>query len=342
MKNRIKYLIIISVLLFMVFGIVNAFIEARDKKLEEIKREQDKVALKDQYIIKRQNNKYTISSKRLEGKTLSNIYYDSYNVYLYYDSEENATLLKYNIEESKVVVLFENSTEIHGGFKKIGKFFKLGNGIYNKKFQKVMDYPQINDGELLFPNLKEKLVRRDNSIYIINIETNEEKLIVSDIDEEKYYIYSIKNDGKYFMLKRIVDNREYLSTYNKKGELLNTINSTDDSDSISIEYNLLDDVPYLLKTINNNDEIAYKIYNANNNDLVYTSDNKYMNYKFDDTKFVANTSDNNIILMDYVTGENKVLLQNKNKVNKFILADDFYSLLLTFDNNDKVFYIFYL
>ena len=341
MKNRVKYIVIILLILTLVFVITNSFISAKNEKAERKKLESDKVAKETNYSIKRENNKYTLKSTKLENKTLNDIYYDSLNVYLYYEDEENATLLKYNIEEKKTVVLFENDENIKGGLKRLGKYFILGNTIYDKFFKEVKTY-DINEGEFLFPNLKKILLKENDTIYIKNIDSDEKTEILKDKDNEAYTILGIKNDGKYYLIekKEPENDEKSILIYDNKNKLINTFDKKKDTNT----YTLLDDIPYLLEKDDNN----YKIYNVRDKEEILDSkDQDLENYYFDNTTYVANDKDKNIKLVDYTTGEERILLDNnitKNKkiARKFILADDKYSLLLLLNDTNKEFYIFYL
>lgn len=339
MKNRIKYIIIILVIIIIAFVTTNSFINAKNEKNEQQKLENNKVAKDTSYNIERENNKYTLTSSKLEDKTLNDIYYDSLNVYLYYEDENNATLLKYNIEEKKVIVLFENDESIKGGLKRLGKYFILGNTIYDKNFKEIKEY-NVNKSEFLFPNLKKVLFKENDTIYLKNTENSELIELLKDSENETYTPLGIKNDGKYYLIEKEENNKKSILIYDKKNELINTFDKKKDTNT----YTLLDDIPYLLET----DDDNYKIYNVSNKEEVFNSkDSDLENYYFDNTTYVANDKEKNIKLIDYTTGEERVLLDNtiakKKKTARFyILADDKYSLLLTLKDTNKEFYIFYL
>ena len=345
MKNRFKYFIIVSFLLLLTFVIVNIFLDARDKKLEQERLEKDKIAKTTEYQVKRENNKYKVVSDKLEGKELNNIYYDSYNVYLYYTDESSATLLKYNVEDNKVVVLFENSNEILGGMSHFNKYFKLGNAIYNTKFEKISDYPSLSNGEYLFPNLNKILFTKEDGVYIKKIKTGEEELVIKNEENITYSAYSVKDDGKFYLVKKHDEDNDYILVFNKENKIINTFNANSEENT-TINYLLLDDVPYLLKTSKSNELISYKITNVNDKQETYKSSDEYKNYIFDNTKFICNDSDGNIRLIDYTTNENKILIkndENKEKIVKyFVMAKDLYSLVISLDGSNKEFYIFYL
>ena len=339
MKNRVKYIVIILFIIMLVFVITNSFISAKNEKTERKKLESDKVARKTNYSIKRENNKYTLKSNKLGDKTLNDIYYDSLNVYLYYEDEANATLLKYNIEEKTVIVLFENDESIKGGLKRLGKYFILGNTIYDKFFKEVKTY-DVNDGEFLFPNLKKVLLKENDTIYLKNTENSELTELLKDSENETYTPLGVKNDGKYYLIEKSEADKKSILIYDKKNELINSFDKKKDTNT----YTLLDDIPYLLET----DDDNYNIYDVKEKTEVLNSNDKDLeNYYFDNTTYVASDKDKNIKLIDYTTEEERVLLdstatKNKKTARKFILADDKYSLLLVLNDTNKEFYIFYL
>ena len=308
MKNRIKSLIVIAVMILLIVSLVDIYLKAKRKKEDQIAFEKGKIADKETYQIKRENNKYVIQSSKLKDKTLQHIFYDNTSVYLYYDNEEKATLLKYNVEANKVIMIYEDSLEAHGGMEKIGKYYKIGNAIYNSKFKKIKDYPVLEDGELLYPNLKNTLIKTEEGVFIKDLANNERKEVIQNTDSKIYSPYNIKSDGEYILLNKEEENKNYIVVLNKENEVINT-------------------------------------YNAKTLDLTYKSSTKLDHYLFDDTKFLSNDQSGNLKLIDYVTKEEKVLIKKENKMpiaKDFILASDGYSLVLTLKDRDNEFYIFYL
>lgn len=343
MKKRIKYSIIIVILLVVTISLIDIFQKAKKKKEDQLAFEKDKIASKEIYRIKRDNNKYKVQSSKLKDKTLQNIEYDNTSVYLYYDNNEKATLLKYNIEENKVVVIKEDSSSAHGGMQRIGVYYRIGNHIYNSKFKKIKDYPALEEQELLFPNLKETLKKTENGVVIRNLETNDEKEIIKNEEGKLYSPVHIKNDGKHFLLSREDENKKEIVVFDKEGKVLNTFDY--DQDNQIKSFLLLDDVPYLLEISEKEEKKSYKIYNTQNMDLTYKSSKSLSNFLFNDTKLICNDQEGNLKLIDYVTKEEKILIQKKKKTpiaNKFILASDRYSLLVTLQDQNNEFYIFYL
>lgn len=344
MKKRIKYLIMIIILFILIISLIDVFLEAKRKKDAQLAFEKDKIASKEVYKINRDNNKYTVKSSKLQDKVLSNIFYDNVSVYLYYDNEEKATLLKYNVEDNKIVVIYEDSVEAHGGIKKIGNYYKIGNTIYNSKFKKLRDYPSLQENELLFPDLKRTLIKTDNGVAIKDLKTNEEKEVIKNEENITYSPYNIKSDGKYILLTKEEEDKKYIVVLNEENVVLNTFDIN--KEDLNKTFILLDDVPYLLEKDEQEDNLTYKIYNAKNLELTYKSSNSLTNYLFDDTKFICNDKNGNLKLMDYVTKEEKILLKKEKKdepiAENFILASDGYSLLLTLKNKNNEFYIFYL
>ncbi len=351
MKKRIKYAILLSAFIGLIVIISSTILKAKEEKERELAFDKNKIDKKEIYSIKRVNNKYTIKSDKLKNKKLENIFYDDTNVYLYYDGEEKATLLKYNIEKGKVIILYEESEELHGGMTKIGSYYKLGNKIFNSKFKKTMDYPDIKDNELIFPSLDKVLYKTDTGISVKDLKTKEDKEIITNKENEIYDVYSIKNDGKYILISKTTDSKKEIVVLNNKYKIINSYlienikNKEENNDKNKIKtYSLLDDVPYLLEKTEEEDKKDYKIYNANNKELIYkSSKDKYKNYIFNNTKFICNDESDDIKLVDYVTKEEKILLnKKKNIVQNFILASDNYSLVMHFLNENFTFYIFYL
>ena len=343
MKNRIKSLIVIAVMILLIVSLVDIYLKAKRKKEDQIAFEKGKIADKETYQIKRENNKYVIQSSKLKDKTLQHIFYDNTSVYLYYDNEEKATLLKYNVEANKVIMIYEDSLEAHGGMEKIGKYYKIGNAIYNSKFKKIKDYPVLEDGELLYPNLKNTLIKTEEGVFIKDLANNERKEVIQNTDSKIYSPYNIKSDWEYILLNKEEENKNYIVVLNKENEVINTFDNN--KEEIKKSFLLLDDVPYLLETNEKDSKLSYKIYNAKTLDLTYKSSTKLDHYLFDDTKFLSNDQSGNLKLIDYVTKEEKVLIKKENKMpiaKDFILASDGYSLVLTLKDRDNEFYIFYL
>lgn len=343
--KKFKIIILILVIAIVALGSVNIFLDAKSNKEKEQKLDKNKIAKKDDYEIVRDNNKYTLKTNKLDDKKLKNIFYDDKNVYLYYDGDMNATLLKYNIKSEKVVILYENDETIHNDFQKIGNYYKLGNKIFDSNFKQVMDYPSIDEGGFLLPNLENELISKDGNLVIRNIETGEENVAIEKKDNELYSPYSIKTDGKYILAKKSVDDKSNIVVLDHDYNIINILNKDKDTDNKS--YALLDDVPYLLEAITKDDDLSYNIYNARDMNVVYQSvDNKsYSNYIFKNTKYVCNDKKGNIILADYISNEVRTLV-NKGKKDiipsGFLMSSDNFSLVMTLLNDDLSFYVFYL
>lgn len=342
MKKRVKYIIIISFLLVLVFGIVNAYMNARDRKLEIERRDREKEDIANSYIIKRDNNLYTLKSEKLLGKNLKNAFYDGVCVYMVYTDSNSGTLIKYNVSNREVVVIFENNPNLKDGVDKFGKYYKIGNKLYDSNLEKSIDYPNINDGENLYPDLTKTIYSRDDGIYEKKIENGEETAIALNSDNVKYSIYKIDNSG-YILLNKNDDGKNYITVLNSD---FNEVSEFEKDDKKSEEFDVIDG-KYILKTSTNNDnKTLYKIYDINTSSNIFTSDDSIDHLIFTGTKYVAN-KDGGIIMSDFLSGEERVLIsKNNNKArwfpSRFILSDDSYSLLLTLDNNDRKFYIIYL
>ena len=344
MKKRIKYLIVVLFLFLFVCVTVDALFHAKEKKEKELAMEKDKIDKNKDYSITRVNNKYTVKSDKLKDKKLVNIFYDDVNVYLYYDGDHCATLLKYNIEKKKVVILYENSEEIHGGFTKIGKYYRLGNHLFDKKFKKIREYPKIEEGEFIFPSLDKVLFQTDTGISLKDLKSGEEEDALTHTDGYTYSIYSIKSDGKYLLFVREKEDKKDLIVLSNDFKIINTFPMGEDVGK-SIDYFLLDGVPYLLYKEEKDEKITYKIQDTKTKDIVYKSIKDYENYIFSNTKFVCNDKDGNIRLVDYITKEEKKLFIKEKKkvlVDEFILSSDDFSLVVRLKDSDFTFYIFYL
>lgn len=341
MKKRIKYILIISFLLFLVFGIINAYMNARDRELEIERRDKEKEDKKNSYVIKRDSNLYTLKSEKLIGKSLKNIFYDGVCVYMLYTDSNSGTLLKYNVSDKEVVVIFENDIELKNGIDKFGKYYKIGNKLYDSNFEKNIIYPLVNDGENLYIDLKRTYYTREDGVYERDLETNNETAIALNSDNIKYSLYKITNNG-YILLIREENDKKYIDVFDSNSNELSEYEMDKDKDET---FDVIYD-KYLLKVSKNDNKILYKIYDISNSSNIYTSTSDIDHLLFQSTKFVAN-KDGDIVLNDYINEEERVLIsKNNNKARwfpkTFIMADDNYSLLLMLDNNDRKFYLIYL
>lgn len=341
MKKRIKYILIISFLLFLVFGIVNSYMNARDRELEIERRDKEKEDKRNSYIITRDNNLYTLKSAMLVGKNLKNIFYDGVCVYMLYTDSLSGTLLKYSASEKETVVIFENNPLLKDGIIKIGNYYKIGDRLYDSNFEKSIDYPTVNEGEVLYPDLSKVYYNREDGVYERELDTNSETAIAINNDTSKYSLYKITDNG-YVLLNREENDKKYIDVLDKDSNTLSEYETLKDKDeSFDIIYD-----KYLLKTTNSDSRTLYKIYDITNSSNIYTSSSDNDHLLFQNTKFVANKN-GDIILNDYINSEERVLIShNTNKARwfpkTFILASDNYSLLLMLDNNDRKFYLIYL
>lgn len=345
MSKRFKIIVLILMLVILVSGSINIFLDAKHNKEKEQKIDENKIATKEDYEIIRNNNKYTLKTNKLADKKLKKIFYDDRNVYLYYDGEDNATLLKYNIKNNKVVILYENDKTIHNDFKKIGNYYKLGNKIFDSNFKQIMDYPVIDEGGLLLPNLENELVSKDGNLVVRNIKNKTENVVLEKKENDSYSPYSIKTDGKYILAVKTVNEEQYLVVLDHDYNVINVFN--DDRNIYSKNYTLLDDVPYLLESVGSDNNIIYNIYNARDMSVVYKSvdDKDCFNFIFENTKYVCNDKKGNIILTDYISKEVRTLVNRDKKViapSNFLMSSDSFSLVLTLNNDDMSFYVFYL
>lgn len=343
MKKRIKYILIISFLLLLVFCVINAYMNAKDRSLETEKRDKEREAKRGTYVIKRESNLYTLTSDKLIGKTLKNSFYDGTAVYLLYTDNNSGTLLKYVVSTKEVIVIFENNPDLVGGIEKFYGYYKIGNKLYDANFEKFILEKDIGDGEYLLKGLNTSIYNKDDGIYTKNLDTNEEENILLNSDINKYSIYDVDHESGYVLIERESEGKKYILVYddklNETGEFL-----IEDKDK---SFKLIDNGKYLLKkTKDSNLKDLYKIYDTSSTSNVYTSDADANNYLFMGTKFISN-KDGNINLSDYLSGEERTLIsKNNNKANwfpkEFTLADDSYSLFLRLDNNDRKFYLIYL
>lgn len=343
MRKRVKYLLVLGIIVLVMVEKVNLSLKEKERLETEISLDEKEKSLTSEYSIKRKNNQYTVIGSKLEKKKLTGIFYDDVNVYLYYEGDNVATFLRYNIESSKIKVIFEDSSDIYGGASKIGNYYKLGNVIYNDKFKKVMDYPVLQENELLFPDCTRKLVKTDTGVKVIHLDTLEEDEVIAN-EKDSYSPYFISLDGEYFLLKRDKDDKSYLVVFDSNYDVINTFDYSSLEDK---KYFLLGDKPYLVFMVTKDLKTTYRIYDTRTKEEIYRSKKISKPYQFDFTKFVFLDSDLNIKLMDYVTSEEKILINysdSKKDISpkKMILASDGYSVLLTLDGMDNVFYIFYL
>ncbi len=343
MKKRIKYILIISFLLLLSFGLVNSYMNARDRSLETERRDREKEDRKNKYIIKRDSNLYTLTSDKLIGKTLKNSFYDGTSIYLLYTDNNNGTLLKYIVSTKEVVVLFENNESLKDGIEKIYGYYKIGSKLYDKNFEKSIYYPNINDGEYLLKDLKSVIYNKDDGVYTKNLETGEETNILLNTDINKYRVTNVDNISGYSLVERESEGKKYIDILdNEFHELMELEENSDKKES----YKLINNGDYLLKETKNEDGTLYKIYNSKDSSNIFTSNKDVNNLIFNDTKYIAN-KDGAITLNDFTTGEERVLIAQKDNnarwlPKNFIMADDEFSLFLMLDNNDRKFYLIYL
>lgn len=343
MKKSVKILVVLFILAVMLGSIITVYINYREEKQKEAG--QKIVEVKDYYKITRKNNRYTLQSNNsnFEGVKLSNIFYDNKYVYLYLEGEDVATLLKYNIKKDEVLVLFENSKEIYGGISKVGEYYKIGKYIYDKNFKRLKEYPTINNDEIIFNNLKYKLVKKDDGVVKVDLNTGDETELLKNEDDITYAPYLVSDDGKIIILKTQKNNETslvYLNDDNLPLGLDVTTNSEGDK-----SYRLLSDDSYLLETISFENYNQYNVYDILNNRKIYTSQKKYSNFVFNDSKFMCTNENNDVIFGDYINGEERVLINKDNvkgEINNFISASDNYSVIVSFKDDNKSFYIFYL
>ena len=323
-----------------------------NKRQEKQRKEQKVVDVRNYYKIVRKNNKYIIKSdsSNFKEQKLSNIFYDDRNVYLYLEGGKTATLLKYNVEKNRVNVIFENNSEIKGEISRLGNYYKINNYLYDSNFNKVKEYPIISEGELLFPNLKYKLSKKDEGISKVNLETKEESLYIKNTSEEVYTPYIISNNGKTVIVKKVKDNHNSLCYVNDNGELndieVDGFDLKNVDDNLNTSYKLLSNT-YLLERLKEGNDILYNIYDLEINKKIYTTNKNYSNYMFGSDYVVYNDKDGSIIYQNFKTGEVKTIIK-KDKDNEelsltaFEMASDNYSITLMVDTDEKQFYIIYL
>lgn len=343
-KKKFKNIAILLIFIIFICGCINIFIDAFKEKEEEQKIDKDKIATKSDYLVVRDNNKYTLKTSKLKDKKLSKLFYDDKNIYLYYDGKDDATLIKYNVKTSRVVILYENDSSIHNGFDKIGNYYRLGNKLFDDNFKEIGDFPPLLDGSLLLPDLKSSLVEQDGNLVIKDIDSDNYKVVLEKKEDEFYTPYFVRSDGEYILVLKSVNDKKYLVLLDKTYNIINNIDITDYGDDT---YSLLDDVPYLLIKDVKDQDTEYRIINPRLMSLVYDSstDKDFSNFIFYNTKYVCMDKDNRVIFTDYVTKENRVLINGVKKgsvVNNFLMSSDNFSLVLTLSNDDMSFYVFYL
>ena len=334
MNKKIKILILLFLLGIACGSIVTVY---RNYKKEKFKNGEDtEIISKDKYKVIRKSNKYTLisNSSSFKERELSDIFYDDKNVFLYLDGGDVATLLKYNIEENKVKVLYEDSEQISGGIVNFGNYYIIKDTVYNSSFKKVSKFVDTSDNELLFPNLKYKLVKTDTGIIKRRIVDDKEEEYIRNIDGITYDLYLISNDGETVLLKRKSDEKIDLVYLDNEGE----VNKVDIDFDTENDYRLLTD-KYLLEQKKENEIIKSSIYDITTGNSILTSDN---NSIYSGVNLVYKDDENSVILQNYVTQEEREIFNSRKEVNKFICSSDSFSLLLQFMNDKKSFYIIYL
>lgn len=333
MKKVFKILLLLFLLGIFVGAIVSVCINYKKQKNEEEKENSKPKQI--EYKVTRKNNKYSVSNKegKLLNKNITNIFYDGNTVYIKLSDENNATLLKYNVKKEETSLIYEENTEILGNIKRFGKNYIINENIYDKYFNKIMD--KQSDNERLYPNLKSKLVIYDDKIVKLDLETNEEKEIVKNENKTTYDFICISDNSKLVLLKENIDSKSKIAYYsNEKLKELNIEYSPNKT------YKLLED-KYLLETEEKEEkEILYKIYDIEKETLILKekTSNKYL---FDGTKYLYKDN-NNIVLKDYETQEEKIIENINSEVEFFQTTKDNYTLLIKYKDSENIFYIYYL
>lgn len=344
MKKKLKKVVLIIILIITIIGSINMIIEAKNKKDEEQKIDANKTASREDYEIIRVNNKYTLKTNKLGEKILKNIFYDDKNVYLYYADSSTASLFKYNINKEKLVVLYENNIDIYGKVEKIGNNYRLGQKLFSSNFKEISNYPDINGSSLLLSDLKNALFVTESGLILKNTKDGNENLIFENTETEKYQIYSETVEDDHILILKESEEKKHLIILDENYKIANTIEYKTDE---HITYKILESGQYILEEKETDKKVFYNVYSVEDMNLVYSSieENEYTNFIFQNTKVICNDKKGNIVLFDYVSNEKRIIF-NKQKedlrVKKFVMASDNYSLIMTLDEKDTSFYLFYL
>lgn len=332
MKKFYKLFILLILLGIMVGSGINVYNNYQKQKKQ--KQEETHFDSKDNYTVKRKSNRYTIESTNpsFYDKEIKDFFYDDKNIYLYLTDEKEATILKYNIENNKVIVLYEDNSELLGGINKIGNKYIINNKIYNKNFKEIGDYVSPLENEKYFPDMNIKLIKNDDEIISKNIETGEEVRLLENTNG-MYDLFSISDSGKTIILKKKDDGKESLAYLDGKDVKDININYNSSND-----YTLLND-QYLLEK-NSESDSTYKVFEIATGNNVFKSDKS--DYIFSDNHLMSSKKNNDIYIMNYETQEERVVINSKKSIFKFICSSDSYSLVMSFVGDKSSFYIIYL
>lgn len=330
MKKIGKILVLLLLAGIFVGAGVTVFINHKKEEKEE-KNNKNEI----NYKITRKNNKYNISNSegKLLNKTISNIFYNGKIVYIFLSDEENATLLKYELKTESVEVVYEENKELLGEIKRLGNNYIINNQIYDKNFKQVKEYNINENEEMLYPNLKNKVIKRDGKIIVVNLETEEENEVISDDENKQYELFKIFDNSEIIVLKR-KENEKIKFSYIKD----NKINETNIEYKEGKEYSLLGN-KYILEKEQKDKINKYVIYDIEAETVLYNKEIEEI--RFYNTKLLYK-KDGNIVLKDFITQEENNIETTDKEVEKFIVSKDNYTFLIKYKDANNVFYIYYL
>lgn len=330
MKKIGKILVLLLLLGIFVGAGITVFI---NHEKEEKNKSKKKTEIN--YKITRKNNKYNISNSegKLLNKTISNIFYNGKIVYIFLSDEENTTLLKYELKTESVEVVYEENKELLGEIKRLGNNYIINNQIYDKNFKQVKEYNINENEEMLYPNLKNKVIKRDGKIIIVSQEKEEETEVVVDDENKQYELFKISDNSEIIVLKRIEKDKTKFS-YIKD----NKINETDIELKEGKEYSLIGN-KYILEKEQKEKNIKYNIYDIETYEKIYTNETEEA--RFYNTKLLYK-KDGKLVLKDYVNQEENTIVPKETEVQDFIVPSDNYTLLIKYNDTNNVFYIYYL
>lgn len=333
MKKIVKVLMLLFLISIFVGSIITVIVNnKKSKKMEEEISSKQNVS----YKVKRKNNKYSISNSegKLLNKTLQDVIYTGKNIYLYLSEESNATILKYNFEKDETKIIFEENPEIVGGIKRLGNYYIINNYIYDKNFKKISSY-EVNENEMLYPNLQYKLISKDDKIIKLNIENNEEEELLHNGDNKTYSLFLISSNSKLILFKENSEDNQNLVYLDKDGN----VTKINIKYKEEYKYEFLTN-KYLLESYFEDDLYVYNIYDVTKDAVVYSKKSKE-ECLFNKTKILYK-NDSKLFLYDFSTSEENSIENSKGDVLSFSVSSDNYTLFVQYKDLENIFYIYYL
>ena len=337
-KENYKVTIIGLIVIFVIgIGIIIDVYYQRYQK--EKKQELEK------YKIVKNIHKYSVNSTKLDNMKLKNIFVIKNYIFLHYTGN-GGTLLRLDVENNKVKVLFENDNEKTSNVKRFGSYYVLNNKLYKTNGEEL-ERDEIEGAdfskEYLSFNLKYKLIRTDKGILRVDFEKESSLNVLLDKDGYYYYPEEISFDSSYYLVNRTkeknkLDKSDILIVRASDNKIINILEYKE-----NITYDFLR-ANNILKTEIKDNYVKYSSLKLDKS--VITETKKYKDCLHDDDRLLCKDKKDNLVLFNPTTEEFKKLLSKKelNKeglIDNFIMSDDEYSLIIHFKDKNE-FYLYYL